>query len=264
MQLNSLIVETRVRTAWSAIDLGFAVGKLFWLRGVLLYLCVAAPVFLLTRFVTDIGSVLPYLILWWCKPLFERPILFFLSRELFSEPMGFTRTLRNFRLWLMPGLAWILTVRRLSVTRAMYAPITLLERPNSSQYSQRASVLGGKYASEATWLTVVMYHVESFFYLALLVLLVIFFPDQFKVSFAWFNELSGNNTYVDIVYLIIMAVIAPFYTAAGFMLYISRRIELEGWDIEICFRDWMVDYRANMAQGQGVVSKQTQREGANV
>jgi hypothetical protein len=33
-----------------------------------------------------------------------------------------------------------------------------------------------------------------------------------------------------------MAVIAPFYVAGGFALYLHRRSELEGWDIEISFR----------------------------
>lgn len=33
-----------------------------------------------------------------------------------------------------------------------------------------------------------------------------------------------------------MSLIAPFYVAAGFALYLNRRSELEGWDIEINFR----------------------------
>jgi hypothetical protein len=33
-----------------------------------------------------------------------------------------------------------------------------------------------------------------------------------------------------------MALIAPFYTMAGFSLYINRRIQLEAWDLEVRFR----------------------------
>ena len=33
-----------------------------------------------------------------------------------------------------------------------------------------------------------------------------------------------------------MSLIAPFYVAGGFALYLNRRSELEGWDIEICLR----------------------------
>lgn len=242
MKLNKLIIETRVRNGWSSIDLGIAIGKLFWLRGFLLYLLMVTPIFLISRYLVQVSSVLPFLILWWCKPLFERPILFFLSRELFSEPMGFIKTLGHYREWVFPGLGWILSIRRLSVVRAMTAPITLLERPNSSQYSKRASVLGRKFSSEATWLTIVMYHLEGFLFLGLFVLLLIFFPDQINVSLTWLSDVSIGGVYSDLALVFVMATVAPFYVSAGFMLYISRRVALEGWDIEICFREWMADF----------------------
>ena len=38
------------------------------------------------------------------------------------------------------------------------------------------------------------------------------------------------------------------YVVAGFMLYISRRVELEGWDMEIIFRNWMTNYREPIDQ----------------
>jgi len=245
MQLNKLIIETRLRTAWSSIDLGIVLGRMFWLRAFFLYLVVALPVFVLTRLLDDSYTVLPYLILWWCKPLFERPILFFMSRELFSEKTSFAQTLVNFKEWSFTGIFWILSIRRLSVSRAMYAPITLLEKPSSKQYAHRTSVLGNKFSSESMWLTVVLYNVEQFLSISLLMLFFIFFPDRIDVSLAWLNELRVNNPYVDMVFLLVMAGIAPFYVAAGFMLYISRRVELEGWDIEICFRDWMADYKTH-------------------
>ena len=55
------------------------------------------------------------------------------------------------------------------------------------------------------------------------------------------NDMSENNVFMDLSFVLIMAAVAPFYCAGGFMLYISRRIELEGWDIEICFREWMAN-----------------------
>ena len=246
MQLNKLIIETRLRTGWSSIDLGFVLGRMFWLQGFALYLLIAMPVFALTRLLDDAYVFLPYFILWWCKPIFERPILFLLSRELFSQKTDLKQALGYFREWFFTGLGYILTLRRLSVNRAMYAPITLLEKPRSGQYSQRASVLGNKFASESMWLTVVVYYVEQILSVALLMLFYIFFPEQVDVSLAWVNELRQNNSYVDLGALLVMAAIAPFYVAAGFMLYISRRVELEGWDIEICFRDWMASYKTSV------------------
>ncbi len=251
MQLNKLIIETRLRTAWSSIDLGFVLARLFWVRGFCLYIVVAAPIFALTRLLSDVDSVLPFFVLWWCKPLFERPILFFMSRELFSQKTDFFQTIAHFKSWLWPGLVWILTLRRISIFRSMSAPITLLERPQSNAYSERASVLGSKFSSESMWLTIVLFFIEGIFTLSLLALFAILFPQNIDVALAWFNNLSQNSVYVDAASIIVMAAVAPFYTAAGFMLYISRRVELEGWDIEICFRDWMTTFKNQPSSNDG-------------
>ena len=36
--------------------------------------------------------------------------------------------------------------------------------------------------------------------------------------------------------LLALSIVAPFYVAGGFALYLTRRTELEAWDIEISFR----------------------------
>jgi len=243
MQLSKLIIETRLRNAWSSIDLGVLFARQFWWRSVALYLVVAIPIFLLTRLLTDFGTVLPFIVLWWFKPLYERPILYMMSRELFDDKTGFLRTILNYRDWLFPGTLAILTMRRISFARSMYAPITLLERPSSAVYSARSSVLGHKFSGEGLWLTFILFFVEGIFALSILAVIALMFPEHVDVALAWFNDLERSSVIVDFSTLLVMAAIAPFYTAAGFMLYISRRVELEGWDIEICFRDWMRGYR---------------------
>lgn len=252
MQLDRLIIETRVRSGWSAIDLGVVFARAFWLRSVCLYLLLALPVYGLTRLVSDDWYFLPYILLWWMKPLFERPILFLMSRELFDEHMPFRQVLKNWGQWLKPGLFWILTLRRISFARGMYAPITLLERPNSKAYSQRASVLGSKFSGEAFWLTIIFVHLETFMMLAVVALAKLIAPEAIDVTGLLFNDNQVNNVYTDIISIIIIAGVAPFYVAGGFMLYISRRVELEGWDIEMCFRDWMSKHRDAAPAVEGV------------
>lgn len=249
MQLSKLIVEPRVRSAWASIDLGTALGRKFWWRGVGLYLTVAVPIFLLIQFSIGFNGWLPYLILWWLKPIFERPFLFSLSRELFSERCAYWQTIVSYRLWLWPSLLQILTIRRISTNRAMFAPVSLLEQPKGGDYARRASVLGFKFSGASTWLTVVLYHFENFIVFALLALLAFLFPDYIEASLVWFQDQSSNSVYTAFTFLLIMAIVAPIYCAAGFSLYICRRIELEGWDIEMCFRDWMQGYsRAHESQ----------------
>lgn len=248
MQLDRLIIETRVRSGWAAIDLGMTLGRLFWLRSICLYLLLALPVYALISLLSDDWVYLAYVILWWMKPLFERPILFLLSRELFAEPMSFSQVLRAFKLWLKPGFFWIITLRRISSARSMYAPITLLEHPNAKAYSQRASVLGAKFSSEAFWLTVVLLHIESFMMFAIIALCKLIAPESIELSSLFLSEAQEFKTYTDLISIFVWAGIAPFYVASGFMLYISRRIELEGWDIELCFRDWMAKHKDSLSE----------------
>ena len=39
-----------------------------------------------------------------------------------------------------------------------------------------------------------------------------------------------------LAYAVSVAVVEPFYVAAGFGLYLNRRVELEAWDLEQEFR----------------------------
>jgi hypothetical protein len=39
----------------------------------------------------------------------------------------------------------------------------------------------------------------------------------------------------DLLMLLAMSVMAPFYVAAGFALYLGRRTRLEAWDLELAF-----------------------------
>lgn len=239
MQLDSLIIETRMRSGWSSIDLGFRFAQHFWLRSFVLYLVMAVPVYALTRFLPSDLYWLAFIILWWFKPVFERPILYLMSRELFSERMPFWRVLADVRLWFLPAWLRIISTRRLSTTRGMMAPVNLLEQPKPKAYSHRKSVLSRKFSSEATWLNIVLLHIESFFGFAALMLLEFIFPDAINFGSFIADDSLASPGYLDLVTVCIMAVIAPFYVAGGFMLYISRRVELEGWDIEIVFRDWV-------------------------
>lgn len=238
MNLDSLIINTRVRSGWSAIDLGFVLAKQFMFRSFLLYLVLAVPVFFILF--NLIESSYFYLALWWFKPLFERPILFLLSRELFGERTNFWSVLKNIKHWLFPGLGWILSIRRISPTRGMLAAITLLERPSMKSYGKRVSVLSLKYSNQAGWLTFVLLHIENFLWFALLALVAVFLPELVNIEQFFESNFNQSNIYINLSLVLIMALVAPFYVAAGFMLYICRRIDLEGWDIEICFRDWVV------------------------
>jgi hypothetical protein len=238
MLLNTLIIDPRLRNPWAAIDLGTPIAKQHWLRYCCMWLLLAIPVFLLSLFLLDDSLLwLSGIIVWWFKPLFERPILYMLSKHLFGQSIGIIETLRNYKEWLSTGWIYSITVRRFSFARSFLMSVTLLERLTGKQYSQRVGVLSSKGGSEAFWLTLTLLHVEMFLPLALFTLTTFFFP-LFRIDEIFTIEHSQFITVLtNIVSVVTMAVVAPFYVSSGFMLYIGRRIELEAWDIEICFHD---------------------------
>ncbi len=249
MELDKLVIQTRVRNPWAAIDLGFKLAKPFWLRCVAVYAVLVLPLFGLLFFALDEEwRWLSMFVFWWLKPLFERPLLFIFSRELFQQQSGFAHSLSNYKQWWSQGLLPALTYRRLSPSRSMFAPISVLEGATGATYSQRAQILGATYSNSAMWLTFVLFHFEYFFVFSLYSLVALFAPEWVSSVFDGFTSSYASDVWSDLLANLmgasVIIAMAPFYVASGFMLYISRRIELEGWDIEICFREWLQDSEA--------------------
>ena len=241
MHLAKLIIEPRLRTSWTALDLGETLVRPYWLRAFLLYLTLAVPAYYLLHSVLGPYSVWTFFVIWWFKPLFERPILFLLSKEIFNEKCGYLKTLGSFKDWLFPGWLYAFTFARLTPVRGMRAPILLLERTNVSAYRARASVLSQGYSNTAGWHNVVLYHFEFFLYFSILALVALFLPATTLQEFDFYTVTQRDSVWLDMAVVVAMAAIAPFYVASSFLLYISKRIEVEGWDIELCFRDWKAD-----------------------
>ena len=243
MQLDKLIIQGRLRNAWSAVDLGFKLAQKFWLTCASMFAVLAVPSYFALHLLFESATWWAILAVWWLKPLFERPILYFYSQELFQNSCSVVDTFRKFRQWCFKGILARLTYRRFSPSRSMYSPIYVLEGSSGATYAQRAGVLGATHSSAASGLTITLIHFESFFYFSILALIAFVAPEYVSDMVSnWFSEgyfESTNQIVADLIVLFVMAAVAPFYVAGGFMLYISRRIELEGWDIEICFREWL-------------------------
>ncbi len=60
-------------------------------------------------------------------------------------------------------------------------------------------------------------------------------PSFDRSVFSWIETPAGE-VLGDLSYLVALSLIEPLYLASGFTLYLNRRTELEGWDIEIVFR----------------------------
>ena len=82
-------------------------------------------------------------------------------------------------------------------------------------------------------------HIESFIVFGVLTLVSFLIPEQADFSIDIFSleqEAVTTSIYNKALVFFSYALIAPFYTSAGFSLYLNQRTHIEGWDIEISFK----------------------------
>jgi hypothetical protein len=241
VELDKLTVSIRPRNAWEAIDLGFAMARHWFFPLWLLWLALVLPLSLLTLWLFSAQPALAAVALWWFKPLYEPPLLFWLSRALFGEPLALRQVLRQWPGYggrqLLANLSW----RRFSPNRSFYMPVAVLEGLKGKVRRHRISVLG-RDQHAASWLTLAGLLFELILELSFLLLLWVMLPDELRPLDLQQLLLAPGGTVEWLLYvadLVTMSVIAPFYVAGGFALYLTRRSELEAWDIESGFRRLM-------------------------
>jgi len=238
VDLGRLNVNLRLRTAWEGIDIGFVLAREWFLPLWLLWLAGALPVFLVLNLLLPIEAWLAGLLCWWCKPLYEPPLVYWLGHAVFSDPPA-SREMRG-RWWriVRPQLLANLTWRRFDPERSFHMPVTVLEGLKGKTRTSRNRVLGrGQHA--ASWLTFIGVHFEIILELGLLILLVMLVPEEllaFDLPGYLFQPVGWQQWLQQFTGLLAMSVIAPFYVAAGFGLYLTRRAQLEAWDIELGLR----------------------------
>ncbi|HSD17430.1 MAG TPA: DUF4129 domain-containing protein [Thermomonas sp.] len=243
MRVDQPRVELRPRSPWEAMELGTALvrthARAIWLP----WLAVTLPVFVALNAVGWVAGLVPWMALamWWLKPVFDRIPLFVLSRSLFGEAPGVRETLRAQWHWGWRAMPAYLTWRRLGLARSLYLPVDLLE--GGVNPAQRRRVIGGSVRGTAVLSTVVctgfvVALVAGAYSLVMLFVPVEFMSESARAMWALLSEAppAWVQVAVNAVTWLASSVIEPFYVGAGFGLYLDRRTQIEGWDIEIAFR----------------------------
>ncbi|MGB0712243.1 MAG: DUF4129 domain-containing protein [Gammaproteobacteria bacterium] len=243
MDLEHLSINVRPRKGWEAVDLGLNLVQAH-ARAVLLPVGVVVfgvAVLALLIAPMDWWSWLPGLVLWWLKPLYDRVVLYVLSRAVFGELCGWRQTLAR-----LPSLVWgnglwvDLTLRRLQLARAFVLPVRQLEGMRGSERARRVAVLRQHAGALPSGLQLLWLHLESAVSLGLLFLVFVMVPEQFQGGFAEAVVADDTAPWLMIlstfIYAFALTVMESFYAAAGFALYLNRRVQLEGWDLEIALR----------------------------
>lgn len=249
-----MTAEARPRNAWEATDLGLAMAR-HWSGPVYrAWFALALPVFgLLHLLCWGHWGLVPWL-LWWLKPLLDRPVLYVLSHALFDELPSrrqFWRALPGLlRRQALAALTW----RRLDPARSFRLPVTQLEGLAGPARQRRLRDLSQLEQGAAVWLTLVCVHFEFGMNLALVTLVWMLIPDSVDLNgyelLEWANTAPWGQFWLNSVMLGGMSLIEPFYVAGGFALYLNRRTWLEAWDLELGFRR----LAARLQPGTGVTA----------
>ena len=239
MNLEKVAIDIRPRTPWEAIDIGFLLARRWYRRLWLIWILTAAPGLLL--FIAA-GLILPgsgtkwaLFLFWLCKPFYEPPVLAWVAKALFDEQRTTGENIMEVKKAL--SWKWVLTILllRFSPVRSFSLPVVQLEKLEGKKKKQRLALLRG--ASEmAILLTFSGFFLEISLTFSLLMTLFLFIPDELRwMDFGAFIFLPDKWLLL-LCYLVSCSIIAPLYICSGFMMYISRRVQLEAWDIEIGFK----------------------------
>lgn len=239
MQLENLSAEMKPRSPWEAVDLGCQLVRENAKTLLVSSLLINLPLFIgLQTVMITWGWYWPLLFFWWLKPIWERVHLYILGNALFGETVSVRESLKQFLSYSTVQCFSSLTLRRLSTTRSMDLPVIQLEHQAGKARVQRIHLLHHHTAGAATWLLMVCVHIESFLVIGIYLLFGYMIPSEIDINaLGWIadEELAARILY-NLISVLAMTLVAPYYVGCGFALYLNRRCSLEAWDIEISFR----------------------------
>lgn len=242
MQLDQLKLGLRRRNPWEALDLGLVMLRQ-WKGPV--YRAWSATFILFSLLIIALLWQWPLwatFVIWWLKPLFDRALL-----KVFAEAsFGAAPSVRD--VWralpglirhtgLLSGLTW----RRFNPGRSFELPVWQLEGQRGKAGRLRLRVLSRKVGGHAFWLLLVCTHIVLIFEFGLVGLIDFLTPSDGIPFVSWTDLFTGDSEdylaqIFTLAWLVAESIVEPYYVAAGFSLYLNRRSELEGWDIEVAFR----------------------------
>jgi hypothetical protein len=247
VQPADIAIALRRRSPWEAMDLGLSMlqrwGRLVYVPHLAVFAATTACAFGLAWWLERPWVAL--LAVWWLKPIGERVVLHVLSRAVFGERLGWRAVLSQHRQWLFPGLLPGVLLRWWpNLARSFYLPVRQLEGSRGRERRARREVLGRRARGSAVWLTIVCLHFETVLLWSAGALTQLLLPaqlerhrgDQLPFVGGFFDWAAAATVGDGLVFVAVWLLLEPFYVAAGFALYLNRRTQLEGWDIEVALR----------------------------
>ena len=232
--MRQLTIKVRTRTDKETLNLGFMVARRygFSLLLAILPLWGVAVALALASWWLSGEPLWAVVVLWWLKPLYERPPLVRLSRLVFHEKTDFWREQRSA---FARGIVAELTVLRLArLTAPVRHALHLLEEVRGRDYRERKRFFSGSGASNGLLFLLMLLEMAWLF--AMLYLLPSFEIDwtlYYSDYDAFHQAAYWLYASIALLYLPLAALTTLLYVACGFMAYLNRRIISEGWALAL-------------------------------
>lgn len=236
------------KTPSQAVSMGFAFARRHRWGLLTAALIAIAPVFLLALLLLFWLDKYFYamVLIWWFKPYYDVVILQQGSRLLSRQSTSLTDCLLSLKVLFTPTLWVYLTWGRITLLRHISLPISFLEKINGKAHTQRLKNQSKSSKSVASSSTMGLFHFDLFLYLNCFIILLFLLPQDSRADATyWFlsndpNKSSGDFYWLAALLLLCQsfctAVVEIFYVMTGFMLYLNNRITVEGWGIEMGFK----------------------------
>jgi hypothetical protein len=240
VQIEGAKAELRSRPPYEAADLGVLLLRSLWRPTLAAWLACVLPLQLCVLLTFD--SVHPawsYLALWWLKPVYARAYGLVVGRGLFGDAPGVRALYRG--LWTdgKRGLLGDLLWRRLDPARTLVAPVALLEGLTGGAAARRRRTLGEGSTSTVGLVLAACVAMELAIMLGLIIAGQMLVPEEagWIAEDLWSLGAQSVSRYTMLAsYMLAIAMVEPLFVASGFGLYINRRTNIEGWDVELTFR----------------------------
>jgi len=231
-------LSLRSRSVWEAVDS----GVLLW-RGNFIYFIpfFAVPVWVIAcglRLFSGELFFIPYLGLWWLKPLFDRIALHIVSKRFFDAPVtsslkSICRGIAEMRRGLLGDLLW----RRFSPNRAASMPARVLERLGAKQFALRKKNLESGGINFCPLISILGLAMEAALLLGEILFALMTASLFFPTAIEYLQENSQITEIIIFAAFCFNYILAEsLYACMGFGLYINSRVEVEGWDLELLFK----------------------------
>jgi len=236
MWADRLALALRPRPMLEAADLGVRMVQEHAGTLARTYGPAAAIVVLLAASTWWWDPLAPTLVLFFLKPWLDRAALWVFARTAFDQPVRARDVWQRDALLNASAFLGALTLRRLSPWRAYTQPVGQLEHQRGSAgRARRALLLRGK-RGVALLQQGMFSQIELLLTVALMSLVYWFTPFTFSgdhpPGWARWLDNDGMGYLFSGCQIAAAAFVEPFFVAAGFSMYLNRRVELEAWDVE--------------------------------